>query len=35
MPLEDGSEFFVVDRKADDENCVEVELDIEIQIKLQ
>ena len=34
MPLKNDSEYFVVDRKADDENCVEVELDIEITIDI-
>ncbi|MEE9327206.1 MAG: ureidoglycolate lyase [Cocleimonas sp.] len=35
MPLEDNSAFFVVDRKADDENCVEVEIGLDITIKLK
>jgi len=34
MPLNDGSQFMVVDRKANDKNCVEVELNIEILINL-
>ena len=33
MPLEDDSEFLVVDRKADDENCVMVDLKSRVIIK--
>ena len=34
MPLENDSEFIVVDRKANDINCVEAELDIQIELDL-
>jgi len=35
MPLEDDSEFMIVDRKADDENCIQTDLTMEIRISAQ
>lgn len=34
IPLEEDSGFIVVDRKADDNNCVETELDSKVVLKL-
>ena len=34
MPLKNDSEFIVIDRKANDNNCVEAELDFQIKLDL-